>query len=129
MLIPKKVKHRKWQTARKSPERLARPDTRGITLAYGSYGIKVTAAGRIKSNQIEAARKAAINNPELAQALAGRIKELGGRIPFVMTPSAQRIFTFIDLKRAPDRVNKFGIIIGPHGRAEDGLPEGILHAK
>ena len=28
--------------------------------------------------QIEAARKAAINNPELAQALAGRVKELGG---------------------------------------------------
>jgi len=44
-----------------------------------------------------------------------RIKELGGRIPFVMTPTAQRIFTFIDMKRAPDRVNKFGIIIGETG--------------
>jgi hypothetical protein len=30
--------------------------------------------------QIEAARKAAINNPELAQALAGRVKELGGTV-------------------------------------------------
>jgi hypothetical protein len=44
-----------------------------------------------------------------------KIKELGGRIPFVMTPTAQRIFTFIDMKRAPDRVNKFGVIIGETG--------------
>lgn len=44
-----------------------------------------------------------------------RIKELGGRVPFVMTPTAERIFTFIDLKRAPDRVNKFGVIIGETG--------------
>jgi large subunit ribosomal protein L16 len=57
MLFPKKVKHRKWQTNRKSPERLARPDTRGITLAFGSYGLKATTPSRITSNQIEAARK------------------------------------------------------------------------
>ena len=46
---------------------------------------------------------------------AARIKELGGRVPFVLTPSAQRIFTFIDVKRAPDRINKFGVIIGETG--------------
>jgi large subunit ribosomal protein L16 len=57
MLFPKKVKHRKWQTNRKSPERLARPDTRGITLAFGSYGLKAITPSRITSNQIEAARK------------------------------------------------------------------------
>ena len=57
MLFPKKVKHRKWQTARKSPERLARPDTRGITVSYGEYGLKATTASRVKSNQIEAARR------------------------------------------------------------------------
>lgn len=57
MLFPKKVKHRKWQTGRKSPERLARPDTRGITVAFGSHGMKATTAGRVTSNQIEAARK------------------------------------------------------------------------
>ena len=44
-----------------------------------------------------------------------RVKELGGRIPFVMTPTAKRIFSFIDMKRAPDRVNKFGLIIGETG--------------
>ncbi len=57
MLFPKKVKHRKWQTGRKSPERLARPDTRGTTIAFGSYGLKAMTASRITSNQIEAARK------------------------------------------------------------------------
>lgn len=57
MLFPKKVKYRKWQTARKSPERLARPDTRGITIAFGSYALKATSASRLTSNQIEAARK------------------------------------------------------------------------
>ena len=57
MLFPKKIKYRKWQTGRKNMA-LAKPDTRGTTLSYGSYGIKVTAAGRIRSNQLEAARKA-----------------------------------------------------------------------
>ncbi len=57
MLFPKKVKHRKWQTGRKSPERLMRPDTRGITVAFGSHGMKAVTASRVTSNQIEAARK------------------------------------------------------------------------
>ncbi len=57
MLFPKKVKHRKWQTGRKSPEKLSRPETRGITVAFGSYGLKATTASRVTSNQIEAARK------------------------------------------------------------------------
>ena len=57
MLFPKKVKHRKWQTHRKSPERLARPDTRGTTVAFGSFGLKATTPSRVTSNQIEAARK------------------------------------------------------------------------
>jgi large subunit ribosomal protein L16 len=57
MLFPKKVKHRKWQTGRKSEKKLARPDTRGITVAFGSHGMKATTAARVTSNQIEAARK------------------------------------------------------------------------
>src|SRR4051812_33638907 len=57
MLFPKKIKYRKWQTGRKDMIN-AKPDTRGTTLSYGSFGIKVTAAGRIRSNQLEAARKA-----------------------------------------------------------------------
>lgn len=57
MLFPKKVKHRKWQTARKSEARLAMPETRGITLAFGSFGLKADSPARVKSNQIEASRK------------------------------------------------------------------------
>jgi large subunit ribosomal protein L16 len=57
MLFPKKVKHRKWQTGRKSPEKLARPDTRGTKVSFGSHGMKATTAARLTSNQIEAARK------------------------------------------------------------------------
>ena len=31
--------------------------TRGVTVAFGSYGLKALAAARIRSNQIESARK------------------------------------------------------------------------
>ena len=57
MLFPKKVKHRKWQIGRKSEAKRSRPDTRGITVAFGSYGLKATSPSRVKSNQIEAARR------------------------------------------------------------------------
>lgn len=58
MLTPKKVKFRKWQTGRKSPAKLMAPETRGITLAFGSFGLKAETGARLKSNQIESARKA-----------------------------------------------------------------------
>jgi large subunit ribosomal protein L16 len=58
MLIPKKVKFRKWQTARRNVARRT-PDTRGTTLAFGSFGLKATSSARVKSNQIESARKVA----------------------------------------------------------------------
>ncbi len=57
MLFPKKVKHRKWQVMRKNPAKLARPDTRGVTVAFGSYGLKAVTPARVRSNQIEAARR------------------------------------------------------------------------
>ena len=56
MLFPKKVKFRKWHTMRKNPLK-ARVATRGITVAFGSFGLKAMEPARIKSNQIEAARK------------------------------------------------------------------------
>ena len=34
------------------------PDTRGITVAFGSYGLKAMTQSRVTSNQIEAARRA-----------------------------------------------------------------------
>lgn len=57
MLFPKKVKHRKWQTQRKSAAKLRRPDTRGTTIAFGSYALKALSPARLTSNQIESARK------------------------------------------------------------------------
>ena len=58
MLFPKKVKHRKWHTARKNPKKMIKPDTRGLELANGQYGLKTQTQARLSSNQIEAARKA-----------------------------------------------------------------------
>ena len=57
MLFPKKVKHRKWQIGRRHPDKLKSPDTRGITVAFGAYGLKAITQSRVKSNQIEAARR------------------------------------------------------------------------
>lgn len=56
MLFPKKVKYRKWHTMRRNPKRVG-PATRGITVAFGSFGLKALGAARIRSNQIESARK------------------------------------------------------------------------
>ncbi|MDE1970397.1 MAG: 50S ribosomal protein L16 [Patescibacteria group bacterium] len=54
MLIPKKVKHRKWQKGR-SRDRVK--ETRGTALTYGSLGLQACDAAWINSRQIEAARK------------------------------------------------------------------------
>jgi len=56
MLTPKKVKFRKWQTMRSNPKK-ATPETRGTKLAFGSFGLKSESQARVKSAQIEAARK------------------------------------------------------------------------
>lgn len=57
-LFPKKVKHRKWQTGRQNPEKETRHATRGVNVDFGSFGLKALTYYRVKSNQIEAARKA-----------------------------------------------------------------------
>ena len=61
MLFPKKVKHRKWQSNRWNVKR-KRTESRGTTLAYGSYGLKAETADRITSNQLEAARRVLSRN-------------------------------------------------------------------
>ncbi len=58
MLLPKKVKHRKWQKGR---SRKRTVETRGLTLAYGSYGLRSEGVSWITSRQIEAARRALTN--------------------------------------------------------------------
>ena len=56
MLLPKKVKFRKWQTGRANPKKIS-SDTRGTKLSFGSYGLKAESAARVESKQIESARK------------------------------------------------------------------------
>ena len=56
MLVPKKVKFRKWHVMRKNPAKVGF-ETRGTTLAFGSVGLKAITAERIRSEQIESARK------------------------------------------------------------------------
>ena len=58
MLAPKKAKYRKWQTGRRQGARLVKPETRGITVAFGSFGLKAMTQARVTSNQLEAARRA-----------------------------------------------------------------------
>jgi large subunit ribosomal protein L16 len=58
MLVPKKVKHRKWMKGR-SRARLV--ETRGTDLAFGSFGLKAESAAYVNSRQIEAARRTISN--------------------------------------------------------------------
>jgi large subunit ribosomal protein L16 len=57
MMFPKKVKYRKWQTMRKNPLKVG-VASRGLSVSFGSYGLKSLGSARIRSNQIESARKA-----------------------------------------------------------------------
>jgi large subunit ribosomal protein L16 len=54
MLIPKKVKHRKWHKGRALFRRKA---TDKLTLAFGSYGMKALSPAWLTSRQIEACRR------------------------------------------------------------------------
>jgi len=55
MLIPKKVKHRKWHKGRGRGKRLATSKT---MLAFGAFGLKAMEEKWVTSRQIEAARRA-----------------------------------------------------------------------
>ena len=55
LLIPKKVKHRKWHKGRSKGI-----ETRGTELCFGSYGLKSLETRWLSSRQIEAARRAII---------------------------------------------------------------------
>lgn len=54
MLLPKKVKHRKWHKGRHRNRGIA---SRTTTVAFGSYGFRAETHGWISSRQIEAARR------------------------------------------------------------------------
>lgn len=58
MLLPKKVKHRKWQKGRSLNRKI---ETRGTLLSYGNFGLKAQTGAWITSRQIEAARRTISN--------------------------------------------------------------------
>ncbi|MDO8516373.1 MAG: 50S ribosomal protein L16 [bacterium] len=58
MLLPKKVKHRKWHKGR---GRKRTVETRGLSVSYGDYGLKATESAWLQSRQIEAARRTITN--------------------------------------------------------------------
>lgn len=55
VLMPKKVKHRKWMKGRSKGV-----ESRATRLAFGTFGLKALEARWISSRQIEAARRAII---------------------------------------------------------------------
>jgi len=55
MLLPKKVKHRKWQKGRKTTRQ---KETRGTELSFGSYGLKALEEKWLTAQQLEAAYRA-----------------------------------------------------------------------
>lgn len=61
MLFPKKVKFRKWHTMRRNAKK-TRTATRGVELAFGSHGLKAVSEHRVRSNQIESARKVIVRS-------------------------------------------------------------------
>ena len=56
MLLPKKVKHRKWHKNRRNMKMIG-IETRGTEVNFGQFGLKTTSYARITSNQLESARK------------------------------------------------------------------------
>lgn len=56
-LFPKKAKFRKWHTMRKNSKKKV-VASRGTSVSFGSFGLKAMSEARVKSNQLEAARKA-----------------------------------------------------------------------
>ncbi len=54
MLIPKKVKHRKWHQSAGTSGKHA---SRTVKVSFGSHGLKATTASWVTSRQIEAARR------------------------------------------------------------------------
>ncbi|MEK7643864.1 MAG: 50S ribosomal protein L16 [Patescibacteria group bacterium] len=54
MLLPKKLKHRKWHKPRRNNKGVA---TRLVTIAFGSFALKSMDHAWVTSRQIEAARR------------------------------------------------------------------------
>ena len=54
MLMPRKVKHRKWHRGGE----IRGTASRGANVSFGSFGLRATSSGLVTARQIEAARRA-----------------------------------------------------------------------
>jgi DNA transposition AAA+ family ATPase len=93
--------------------------------AVGVYHDKTTWARIFKGRWQQDANGKALPSPIISSEKFGeaimalrnnvRVEAIRGRVPFVETTTWKSISRFIDIRRRPERVNKFGIIIGPTG--------------
>jgi hypothetical protein len=60
---------------------------------------------------------------------ADNVAQLAGKVPFIRTPTAELIWNFVDAKRAPERVNRFGVIIGETGTQKTATLKAIARDK
>ena len=91
----------------------------GVSLDKTTWGRILR--GRLNRNAAdEITSKLLVNQEKLLAAIASirnnaRLQERAGKVPFILTEHALAIWDFVDLRRAPDRVNKFGIVVGHTG--------------
>ena len=121
MLFPKKVKHRKWQKKRVNPDK-KQIETRGTSLAFGSFGLKAITFNRLNSNHIEAARR-------VLKRSSGKMSKVWTRIfpdrPFTKKPLA------VGMGKGKGDPKGFEIEIKP-GRVLfeiDGVPEELAKSS
>ena len=61
MLVPKKIKFRKWQKMRRNDKKKC-VASRGLNISFGEFGLRSITENRINSNQIESARRVIARN-------------------------------------------------------------------
>lgn len=113
MLVPKKVKHRKWQKGR--TKGIA---WRGSELNFGSYGLKSLDACWVTSRQLEAGRRSII-----------RYLKKGGKLWIRVFPDKPVTFKGVEVSMGGGKgdVDHYVVPIKP-GRIifeVDGLPEKV----
>ncbi len=115
MLLPKKVKHRKWHKSAGQARGLA---SRGTSLAFGGWGLKSLTAERVTYRQIEAARRS-----------MRRHMQQGGKIWIRIFPSKPitKKGSEVGMGGGAGRVDHFASFVEP-GRVIfeiDGVPESV----
>lgn len=117
MLVPKKVKHRKWHKGRARSRR----EARGTTVAFGSFGLMATEACWVNARQIEAARRA-----------LARATQKGGKVWVRIFPDKPITRKGVEVPMGGGKGSvEFYVAVLRPGRVIfeiDGVPEGVARA-